>query len=506
VAIFEIGRRGRKTDADGPTGDAARASWNSTRTGTAPSVSFAERLTVSFAFAAVLTCGVLAVVLGTVWQSQFSRYARTNMEQLANSTATELANRYERDGGWTPSVLNAIATASSVSSEVGLQVINESGDIIYDDARLNKDRSGRSAESSLPPTAEESLVTSSVIISSGEVVGTVRMWAFGSDSLLTYGDSEFLGRSYMALGVAAIVAVALSCVMGYLIARSLGHPIKRIALTAQRIRNGDLSARTNLQGYDEIGQLGATFDDMAANLEKDIKLEHRLTSDVAHELRTPLMAMLSTVEAMQDEVLPADEEHLAIVADETKRLARLVDAMLQLSRMENGSTRFEPEETDVVWLVRSIVESQEQLFADRELKLRFSDETGHKDCRAEMDADMIRQAVVNIMSNALRYTPEGGWVVVSVCQDRSDVLISVSDTGIGIAREDLNRVFSRFWRSDASRERESGGLGVGLALTKEIIDRHHGYVRVDSELGHGTTFTLYIPHVQPQGRESPEQL
>ena len=121
-----------------------------------------------------------------------------------------------------------------------------------------------------------------------------------------------------------------------------------------------------------------------------------------------------------------------------------------------------------------------------------------------MDADMIRQAVVNIMSNALRYTPEGGWVVVSVAQDRSDVMISVSDTGIGIAREDLNRVFSRFWRSDASRERESGGLGVGLALTKEIIDRHHGYVRVDSELGHGTTFTLYIPHTQPEPEKSKE--
>ena len=504
MAIFEIGRRSRKGDADGPTGDAARASWNTTRSGTAPSVSFAERLTVSFAFAAVLTCGVLAVVLGTVWQSQFSRYARTNMEQLANSTAAELGNRYERDGGWTAGVLSAVATASSVSTDVGMQVINQNGEVIYDDARLNKGGSSLEIESNHMPSADESLVTAPVLTASGEVVGTVRMWAFGSDSLLTHGDAEFLGRSYMALGVAAVVAVALSCVMGYLISRSLGHPIKRIAATAQRIRNGDLSARTNLQGYDEIGQLGATFDDMAANLEKDIKLEHRLTSDVAHELRTPLMAMLSTVEAMQDEVLPADQEHLAIVASETKRLARLVDAMLQLSRMENGSTRFEPEETDVVWLVRSIVESQEQLFADRELKLRFSDETGHRDCHAVMDADMIRQAVVNIMSNALRYTPEGGWVVVSVAQDRSDVMISVSDTGIGIAREDLNRVFSRFWRSDASRERESGGLGVGLALTKEIIDRHHGYVRVDSELGHGTTFTLYIPHTQPEPEKSKE--
>jgi two-component system, OmpR family, sensor histidine kinase BaeS len=100
---------------------------------------------------------------------------------------------------------------------------------------------------------------------------------------------------------------------------------------------------------------------------------------------------------------------------------------------------------------------------------------------------------VNLMSNAMRYTPSGGWVLVAITQAHADALISVSDTGIGIAKEDLPRTFSRFWRSDASREMESGGLGVGLAVTKEIIDRHNGTITVESELGKGTTFTLRIP-------------
>ena len=100
---------------------------------------------------------------------------------------------------------------------------------------------------------------------------------------------------------------------------------------------------------------------------------------------------------------------------------------------------------------------------------------------------------MNLMSNALRYTPEGGSVEVRVARDRRNVLISVSDTGIGIAKEDIPRVFSRFWRSEASREREAGGLGVGLALTKEIVDRHNGTISVDSEEGVGTTFTLHLP-------------
>ena len=116
---------------------------------------------------------------------------------------------------------------------------------------------------------------------------------------------------------------------------------------------------------------------------------------------------------------------------------------------------------------------------------------------------MIRQALINLMSNALRYTPENGWVVVSLAQEGREVVVSVSDTGIGIAKEDLARVFSRFWRSDASRERESGGLGVGLAVTKEIIDRHHGFICVESELGKGTKFTLHIPRDQGRSPKAP---
>ena len=106
---------------------------------------------------------------------------------------------------------------------------------------------------------------------------------------------------------------------------------------------------------------------------------------------------------------------------------------------------------------------------------------------------MITQCVINLMSNAMRYTPEGGWVVVSVLSDRRHVSIAVSDTGIGIAKDDLSRIFGRFWRADASRAREAGGLGVGLAVTKQIVERHHGYISVESELGKGTTFTIHLP-------------
>ena len=344
-----------------------------------------------------------------------------------------------------------------------------------------------------PNVPSESIVEAQVVTSENEIVGTVRLWAFGSDALLTKSDAAFRENSYGAIFGAAVVAVAMASGIGYFASRALSKPIKVITSTAAQIRSGDLTARTGLRGDDEIGQLGETFDSMATTLEHDIKIEHRLTSDVAHELRTPLMAMLVTVEAMQDGVLPADDEHLETVASETRRLSRMVDAMLHLSRIENGKGSLKTERTDMIYLVRSLVSSQHQLFHERGLHLRFIDETGRSDLYAEVNSDLIQEAIVNLMSNAMRYTPEGGWVLVRIAYDRPDVLISVQDTGIGIAQEDISRVFSRFWRSDASRERVRGGLGVGLAITKEIVDQHNGTITVESELGKGTTFTLRLP-------------
>ena len=368
-----------------------------------------------------------------------------------------------------------------------MQVVNKKGVIVYDDSwpsasatadvRENQattdDTSGKRASHSpvsSAPTDSDSVANVEIVTSSGEHVGQVKLWAIGSDALLTKADSAFREKTFNAMALAAVVAICISVVIGSLVSRMLTKPIHRITSTAKQIRDGDLSARTGLRGDDEIDQLGETFDEMATSLEKDMKHEKRLTSDVAHELRTPLMAMLATVEAMQDGVYPTDDEH-----------------------MENSTAPLNLEPVDMVPFVRSIVNAQERLFVDRDLRLRFADETQGHDDVVEADSDMITQCVINLMSNAMRYTPEGGWVVVSVLSDRKHVSIAVSDTGIGIAKDDLSRIFGRFWRADASRAREAGGLGVGLAVTKQIVERHHGYISVESELGKGTTFTIHLP-------------
>ena len=202
--------------------------------------------------------------------------------------------------------------------------------------------------------------------------------------------------------------------------RSLTKPVRRITETAVQIRSGNLAARSGIRGENELGRLGETFDDMASSLERDIKLERRLTSDVAHELRTPLMAIMATVEAIQDGILPADEERLENIVSESRRLSRLVDAMLHLSRLENGKTKFNPESVNVVAMVASLVAVQETLFKENNRTLTFVDKTPEGNCFVDIDSDMIREALTNLLSNAIRYTDDGGHVVITVSIDDND--------------------------------------------------------------------------------------
>lgn len=502
AAKFVIGKNAQSDE--GSSRPSSRNSWNTIKPNPANTQPYTTSMTLAFALTAVMTAFILVIVLGVVWANQFTSYTRQNMQGMANATADSLSEAYAREGRWTSEVLSSASAASSVSSDIGVQVLDLNDNILYDDtwateggAEIKTDADDvalpQSDLTSLAPTSADSVITATVSDSAGNKVGTVRLWAFGSDALLTKSDSAFKDASFRAIAIAACVAVILACVIGYFTSRRLAMPIQRITNTAKQIRNGDLTARSGVSGPDEIGQLGETFDDMATSLERDLKLEHRLTGDVAHELRTPLMAMQATVEAMQDGVLPADDEHFETVASEVRRLSRLVDAMLKLSRLENGTTELKTERTDIVYLIKSLVSSQHALFHEKDLHLRFVDETPEHELYADVDGDMIREAVVNLMSNAMRYTDADGWVKVTVKPDRGDVLISVQDTGIGIAKEDIPQTFSRFWRSDVSRERVSGGLGVGLSLTKEIVDRHNGTILVESELGRGTTFTLRIP-------------
>ena len=453
-------------------------------------LSYMTRVTMSFAAIAAMTIFVAIGVLSYVWNDHFHSYARENAQAVADAASLRISQSYVEQGErWTRDATMAASYVSASYPGLGVVVSDADGRVLFDSSLGSDVATETDASLSLVPT-DSSLVASSSIMVGDRVIGVVRIWAFGSDSFLRAADEVFRDNSYQAMALASMIAIALATVLGSIFARNLVSPIHTMTETAKAIKGGDLSARTGLSGKDEISRLGRTFDAMAESVEKDRALERRLTTDVAHELRTPLMAIQATVEAMIDGVYEPTEQRLTTVNAEIQRLSRLVNALLKLSRLENRSTPMKEEIIDLGDLIESIVSSHEAFVNDSGLSLKYEKQ---KNVRVKGDADMLRQATANLISNAVRYTPEGGSITVRVTKGEIMANIAVEDTGIGLSPEEARMVFSRFWRADAGRNRESGGLGVGLAVVKEIVDRHGGWVQAEGEKGVGARFTIHVP-------------
>jgi len=435
-------------------------------------VSFTARITLSFAAIALMTALVAVGMLSFVWEQYFQSYTRENMENLAESVAGSIAQSFETTpNDWYSGALAAANSAAALYDTVSIQIVSADGSVVYN--------SGAHANFISPSLPENERNTASApIVVDGEQVGTVFVRVFGSQTLLTQADQDFL------------FSVLVAILAGFILARLLSRPINSITNAARALKEGNYSARTHMVGDDEIARLGKTFDQMADSVEANRDMERRLVTDVAHELRTPLMAIQSTVEAMIDGVFVADEERLETLNSEVRRLSRLVDALLKLSRLENRANPVEFSKVDLVEMVDTVVATHQTYVEESGLEFTY-----HHDPYVYVygNADMLRQATANLISNAVRYTPEGGSIRVSVTQGELMGTIVVQDTGIGFTDEEAKNVFSRFWRADAGRTRESGGLGIGLSVVKEIADRHGGWVRAEGKPNEGARFTIYIP-------------
>lgn len=455
-------------------------------------ISFTKRVMLVSIAVSLITIISSVVVLSAVWNQHFQSYTRENVQRVADATASAIADGYEQSqGDWYGGALSAATSASSLYDSVYLQVRTNDGTIVYDD-RAND------VLGSVNIKEDGSNVASAPIIVEGEKVGTVLVRVLGSETLLTKFDEDFRDKSYNAMIFAAVIALIIAMVMGAIFARAIVAPVKKITNAAKALKEGDYSARTGMNGSDEIARLGNMFDLMADSVEANRKLERRLVTDVAHELRTPLMAIQSTVEAMIDGVFEPDEERLETLNSEVQRLSRLVDALLKLSRLESRTKPIEQKKVDLTEMLSAVVQTHQAYIHDAGLNLEFEYDPH---VYVFGDADLLRQATANLISNAVRYTPEGG--TITIMARKGDLMgqIVVKDTGIGLTPEEAKLVFQRFWRADSGRARATGGLGIGLSVVKEIVDQHNGWVRVEGKPNEGACFTIYIPLYSENSRK-----
>ena len=296
----------------------------------------------------------------------------------------------------------------------------------------------------------------------------------------------------MWIVVTLIVAAGIGVVMAYAALR----PIDRVTQTARAITQAeDLSRRLPaIQSQDELARLTDTFNEMLGRLETLFQQQQRLVADVSHELRTPLTTLRGNLDLLKRglHALSAEDvrDMLMTMEGEMTRMSRLVSDLLLLAKADAGvELERQPVELDTVVLD---VYRQALMMADG---VRI--ELGHEDQAVVWgDRDRLHQLLLNLVDNAIKYTPAGGMVRLSLYRQQGWVQVSVSDTGAGIAKEDLPHIFERFYRSDRARTRQSGGAGLGLSIAKWIAEAHGGQLTVESELGKGSTFTLWLqPYV-----------
>lgn len=303
--------------------------------------------------------------------------------------------------------------------------------------------------------------------------------------------SNFLIRMNRIFWYSAIGAALVAIILGFLVSRSITRPIRELTDATRAVTAGDLEQQVPIRSKDEIGELAVSFNKMNAELAHSLDLRRQMTADIAHELRTPISVIIGYVDGIHDGVLEPTPDTIDIIREETGRLDHLVDDLRTLSKADAGELPLDTQRVDPRKLLQEAAAIHSHRAHQRNIVLTLDLAEDTPD--VVLDYSRMMQVINNLLDNAMRYTPEGGAIRLSIAKVGEKVEIRVKDNGSGIAAEDLRRVFDRFYRSDPSRQHgDDSGSGLGLAIAKSIVERHGGDIHAESQPGEGTTMIIHL--------------
>lgn len=327
------------------------------------------------------------------------------------------------------------------------------------------------------------------LIKSGEKIGEVRVKFYGP---IFYMQNELVfldivNKIILGIGVLLILA---STVIGFIISRSITRPINKLMTKAKYISKGEYDKKIEINtDILEINDLINSINNLSQSIKEQENIRKRLTGDISHELKTPLTNIQSHLEAMIDGIWEPTEERLLSVKEEAERLSSLVSDMQKLNKYDESSIKLKKDNVNISDIICFVIFQFSNLAKSKNIKIEYE----KKNINLYCDKDKITQALVNILSNAIRYSNEGSTIFIEEKLKDNKVIISIEDQGIGISEEDLKYVFERFYRADKSRTRATGGTGIGLTIVKSIVSSHGGEVKLESKLGEGSKFTIILP-------------
>ena len=473
---------------------------------------FGLRLRLILAFAAVLALSMIAASLCTGFAAhrEVSHIQDEQDRVRASRIHVALADYHDTSGGWNGA--QDFVNRIGFQSERQIVVLDADGNVVADNRLLRKHHDDRGRRvlfnagiprGPLPPPQYFTPVRSgdaevgAVAIAAGRRGDPVYIFPDSHDDdlddLLEVEPplTQFTERVNRSLIVAGVVAGVVGIILVLLLSRRMLGSIGLLTSAARNLGDGDLTSRVPVHGNDEIAELGHSFNAMADALEDSERQRRAMVSDVAHELRTPLANIQGHIEAMQDGLMQPNAENLDTVHQQTLHLNRLISDLRLLAESEARELSLSKQHTSIPELVNEVVESFRPRAESASVQLsgRIADALP----TVEMDRLRIQQALGNLLDNAIRHTPPGGSVTVAARPHGDGVRVEVTDTGSGIAPEDLPHVFDRLYRADPSRDRATGGSGLGLTIARQLVEAHGGTIWAESEPGAGSRFGFDLP-------------
>ena len=430
------------------------------------------RLLVAFVAVALLGTVITTVYSSVSLTSHLEASARARLHNSANHFG-DVAAVVSSNGSWPRQSIETLHHLAQIDF-LAVDLYDANGKLVF----------------SHPPSApvQAGAAATAPVKVSGRRIGTVVVSR--DDGKLFTGEETQLRQELLRMHVVAgVVSAVIAVLVALYLAVTLSRPLRRIRAGAEAMSAGDLDARVPESGDEEMAAVADALNRLAETLQHEEGLRKENVADLAHELRTPVMGILARVEAAQDGVLDDEAANLSAMHDEALRLTRLLDDISALAEAERPGLLLDVEPVDLAAIAGAQAAAFAGAFADKGVALS----SVLHPAIVNGEPKRLEQIVVNLLSNALRYTDPGGSVRVAVRRAGADALLEVADTGIGIAPEDLPRVFTRFWRGEKSRSRDTGGAGIGLSIVKELVQAHGGSVAVESTPGEGSVFRVELP-------------
>ncbi len=459
-------------------------------------ISLRWKLTAAFLAVTAVVLALVGIFANVILEKQFKEYVIDKLEQNNQELISTLESRYQAWGNkWNPEGIENLGV-SALGDGLMIRIYNQEGTLIWDAMthnsgmcasilqHMSENMQGRNSnfnggyiEKEYPVTVENASV------------GKVTIGYYGP-YFYTDNDIQFLNSLNKLLLLATGVAGIISILIGTFMANRLTSPISRVIKNARQIAAGKFDDRIiENSNTREIVELTESINSLATTLGKQEVLRKRLTADVAHELRTPLSCVQSHLEAMIDGIWEPSKERLESCHEETVRLSKMVSDLGKLAQYDGENVTLKKEYFSLSELLSRLLKNFEKEFQKKRINLI----TSIQDQNIEADEDKLTQVLVNLFSNAIKYTPDGGTIEIETTGTKEYIEVSVKDTGIGIAEKDLPYIFERFYRVDQSRNRMTGGSGIGLAIAKSLVEAHNGTIEVKSEEGVGSEFIVRIP-------------